>query len=78
LRLFTSRDDPAGREEQFERLYVLLLDASPKSVSINTFRVGDPGKPISISEALDDLLLIVAQRSADLYEFDNGGLRRAT
>jgi hypothetical protein len=29
LRLFTGRADPAGRDEQFERLFVLLVDANP-------------------------------------------------
>ena len=29
LRLFTGRSDPAGRDEQFERLYLLLVDANP-------------------------------------------------
>lgn len=29
LRLFTGRQDPAGRDEQFERLYLVLVDANP-------------------------------------------------
>src|SRR3954470_14002610 len=29
LRLFTGREDPAGREEQYERLYIALVDANP-------------------------------------------------
>ena len=78
LQLFTDRNDPAGREEQFERLYLLLLDASPRSVSIGTYRVGDAHKTVSLASVLDDVLTLVAQRSADLYEFDAGTLRRAT
>lgn len=31
LKLFTGRDDPAGRDEQFEKFYLLLLDADPIS-----------------------------------------------
>ena len=33
LRLFTGRADPAGRDEQYERLYVGLVDASPANAS---------------------------------------------
>lgn len=77
LQLFTDRNDPAGREEQFERLYLLLLDASPKRASVRAYRVGEPDKPIRLSRALDEVLLLVAQRSSDLYEFDNGNLRPA-
>ncbi len=77
LQLFTDRDDPAGREEQFERLYLLLLDASPKSVTVRTFHVGESNNPIPLERALDEVLALVAQRNADLYEFDSGSLRRA-
>jgi hypothetical protein len=77
LQLFTDRNDPAGREEQFERLYLLLLDASPKRVSVRMYRVGEPDRPISVAAALDEVLMLVAQRSSDLYEFDKGSLRPA-
>lgn len=78
LQLFTDRSDPAGREEQYERFYLLLLDASPKNVTISAYRVGQPDTLVPLSNLLDDLLQLVAQRNPDFYEFDSGSLRRAT
>jgi hypothetical protein len=78
LQLFTDRNDPAGREEQFERFYLLLLDASPKSVSIRAFKVGDPKNTIPLEEILNDLLRLVAQRNPDFYEFVDNELVRAS
>lgn len=78
LQLFTNRDDPADREEQFERFYLLLLDASPKSVSIAAYGVGEPTKAVKLNDLVDDLLQLVAKRNPDFYEFDKGTLKRAT
>ncbi len=78
LQLFTNRTDPAGREEQFERFYLILLDASPTSVKLKAFAVGEAKKEVPLSEALDGLLQVIAQRNPDFYEFDNGKLRRVT
>lgn len=77
LKLFTGRDDPAGRDEQFERFYLLLLDASPTVVNIRAFEVGKPQTPIPLSDVIEDLLSIVAERNPDFYELDNGILRSA-
>jgi hypothetical protein len=38
LRLFTGRSDPAGRDEQFERLYLLLVDANPFNPGLEASR----------------------------------------
>lgn len=78
LQLFTGRSDPAGREEQFEKFYVLLLEASPASVDIRAFEVGKPDAPVSLEVVLDDLLRLVAQRNPDFYEFVDGKLVRAS
>lgn len=78
LQLFTNRDDPAGREEQFERFYLLLLDASPKSVSIAAYRVGEPTKAVALNDLINDLLQLVAKRNPDFYEFEKDSLKRAT
>lgn len=77
LQLFTGRNDPAGREEQFERFYLILLDASPDIVTLRPFAVGDGVAQLSINEMLDDLLKLVAQRNPDFYEFMDGKLQRA-
>jgi hypothetical protein len=78
LKLFTGRDDPSGREEQFERFYLLLLDASPKVATVRAFQVGHPGKEVPLQDVFDDLLKLVAERNPDFYEFFEGSLRRAT
>lgn len=72
FRLFTGRQDPAGREEQFERLFVLLLDANRFQPSIKCHEVNDPDSLVSIGEALDELVDLTAERNFDLYEAQNG------
>lgn len=78
LQLFTNRDDPAGREEQFERFYLLLLDASPKAVHTAAYKVGDATTKVPLDEILSDLLRLVVQRNPDFYEYDSGKLKRAS
>jgi hypothetical protein len=77
LRLFDGRNDPAGRDEQYERLYVTLLDATPFSAWWETYRVGRPTEPIALKGALDDMITLVAERNPDFYAADAGVLRSA-
>ena len=72
------RDDPAGRDEQYERFYLLLLDASGSGPRVQTFAVGEPARELSLGEVLDDLLRLVAERNPDFYEYADGRLSRAT
>jgi len=74
LKLFTGRVDPAGRDEQFERLFVLLLEASPEKASVVAYEVGYPDDPIEIDKILTDLLVLVAERNPDFYEVADGRL----
>lgn len=77
LRLFTGRGDPAGRDEQYERLYLLLVDANPFQPTLRCFHVSDPNAPVELGEVLDELVELVAERNFDLYEADGtGNLRR--
>lgn len=78
LQLFTGRNDPAGREEQFERFYLILLGASPMAVSLRAFAVGQPDKEVPLTYIIDDILKMVAQRNPDFYEFVDGDLVRAS
>lgn len=78
LQLFNGRNDPAGREEQFERFFLILLDASPSLVRLRPFAVGNPDREVSMSDIFDDLLRIVAQRNPDFYEFVSGNLVKAS
>ena len=77
LKLFTGRNDPAGRDEQFERFYLLLLEASPTAADIRAYEVGKPDTLLSIDAIMTELLSIAAERNPDFYEMDDGGLRSA-
>lgn len=78
LRLFTGRSDPAGREEQFERLYLLLIDANPFGPSLRCFEVSDSSTEIDIDTAFTGLIQRVAERNFDLYEASpDGTVRRS-
>ena len=76
LRLFTGRQDPAGRDEQFERFYLCLTDANKFQPSFQCFEVNDAGKQIEVSAALDEMMELVVERNFDFYEIDGGKLRR--
>lgn len=78
LRLFTGREDPADRDEQYELLFLVLLDANPFAPSFEVFNVGEPDTEISLEAAFDDLILRVATRNPDFYEAINGDLRNAS
>jgi len=78
FRLFTGREDPGGRDEQFERLYVVLVDANPFKPTWECFRADDPTTPWEFDQVLDDVMELLAERNFDFYEVDGqGGLRRA-
>lgn len=74
LRLFTGRADPAGRDEQYERFYILLVDAAAEAAQVEAFEVGKPDQPVPLEQVLDDLLNLVAERNPDFYEYDDGRL----
>ena len=70
LRLFTGRDDPAGRDEQFERFYVILVEASPSASSVQAYEVGKPDVIVPLDEILTELIGQVAIRNSDFYELN--------
>lgn len=76
LRLFTHREDPAGRDEQYERLYLCLLDANRFQPTFEVYAVGDPATPIPLEQVFDELVNLVAERDPDFYEAIDGSLRR--
>ena len=66
LQLFTGRNDPADREEQFERFYLILLDSARMGIPVPA--VQPPLRPPpSLSAPTDDLFA-----SAPLEEADGG------
>lgn len=74
LQLFTGREDPAGRDEQFEKMYLLLLEASPQAASVRAFEVGNSKDEVPLQEILDELVSRVALRNPDFYECVEGKL----
>lgn len=76
LKLFTGRNDPAGRDEQFERLYIILVDASPFHATAKAFEVGDPDHQVTFESIVDQLIRQVAERNPDFYEYEDGKLIR--
>jgi hypothetical protein len=74
LKLFTGRPDPAGRDEQFEKLYVFLLEASPTVAYVRAFEVGAPEHDVPLEKIFDQLMTLVADRNPDFYEVNAGNL----
>ncbi len=76
LRLFTGRSDPAGRDEQFERLYLILVDANPFTPTYEVHEVGRPEQAVDLSTALDQVIELVAERNFDFYEAIDGDIHK--
>lgn len=72
LKLFTGRNDPAGRDEQYERMYVGLL--KPGTITFAT--AGDGSKAVTLDDIVHEVLALVAERNPDFYEYDDGKLER--
>ncbi|WP_277501384.1 hypothetical protein [Nocardioides sp. ChNu-99] len=68
LRLFTGRQDPAGRDEQYEKFYVLLADLNDTAPSIRAYEANDLATAVPLSEAFDTLVALIGERNFDLYE----------
>jgi hypothetical protein len=74
--LFTGRDDPAGRDEQYERLFIVLLDPNPFSPSYKVYAVGDSKKAVTLDAAFTELIELIARRNPDFHEAVGGDLKR--
>lgn len=77
LRLFTGRDDPGGRDEQFESFFLVLLNAGAANYDLRAFAVGDPRNEVSMETVVDQLVEKVAIRNPDFYEYIDGSLVHA-
>lgn len=76
LRLFTGRRDPKGRDEQYERLYIVLLDANPANPRFDAYLAGQPQTPVPLEQAFDEFLELIAERDPDFYTVEDGVLKR--
>ena len=68
MRMFTGRSDPAGRDEQFERLYLALLDANRFGSQCAFYEVGRPETAVPLSEIFDNIVTLLVERNPDFYE----------
>ena len=77
LRAFTGRSAPSAPEEQFERLYIMLVGANRFQSTFECYAADSPARTISLDDAFGDLVSAVLERNFDAYE-PNGkdGLRR--
>lgn len=58
---------PPGSDEQFERLWFMLVDANPFRPDFTACNVvGDRTTAVDLGEAFDDLVGLVATRNSDL------------
>lgn len=76
LRLFTGRADPGGREEQYERLYIVLFEANLFSPTFVAYEAGQPDEPVSMAQIFDGLIQLTAERDPDFYDVIEGEIRR--
>ncbi len=77
LRLFTGRQDPAGRDEQYEKSYVLLAGLNDTMPSIRAYEANDLVNEVPLSDAFDALVALVGERNFDLYEGLDGHVTKA-
>ena len=78
MKLFTGRDDPAGRDEQYERMYVLLLETAGGQVAVRATEVGRPDATLPLAGIFDTLVALVADRNPDFYEAVEGRIVAAS
>jgi hypothetical protein len=67
FRIFTGRTDPAGRDEQYERFYFGLVEATQFQSAVRFTVAGEPTNEITLDKALDALLKLVVERDPDFY-----------
>lgn len=76
FRLFTGRTDPAGRDEQYEKFYVVLVDFDSDDTELAIFEVNDLETPVSIELMFEELISLVGERNFDLYTGEDGQIRK--
>lgn len=78
LQLFSGREEPFGRDEQFEMLCVCLVDANPFKSNLDVYEAGHPERPLALGDVFDRLIETIATRNFDFYEYVDGNLHRTT
>lgn len=78
LQLFTGRTEPHGRDEQYERLLLCLVNANRFSPRFHVYEVGKPEEALSLEAVFDEVIESLAIRNFDFYEASEGTLKRTT
>ena len=47
---------PSGPRQQFERLYLLLVDANPFNPAVEAYHVSDPSAPVSLDDMMREAI----------------------
>ena len=76
FRIFTNRESPAGRDEQFERLYIVLFGPEGDGTKLRFYLAGDTSEERDVDSVFDDMLLLLEERNPDFYEGKDGSLRK--
>lgn len=77
FRLFTGREDPYGRDEQLEKVFIVRYDANPFSPRFELHEAGHLDEPsITFGQTVDQLLQLIAERNTDLYELRLDKIRK--
>jgi hypothetical protein len=76
LDLFTGRSDPAGRDEQYEHLYIGLLGVGRGKTppTCQFYLVRERDSQLTLDNIIDVTLRTIATRNADMYTYVNGRL----
>ncbi|WP_461385654.1 hypothetical protein [Devosia sp.] len=74
FKLFTGRSDPGGRDEQYEHLFIVLIEASSNPPILKAYAVGDAVNDVPMEEVVNRLVDSVALRNPDFYESIGGQL----
>ncbi len=70
--LFAGRDDPAAREEQYELLYLVILNADKRPPRADIYQVGHAEDKLTLDQVLDRALEALARRNPDFYQVHQG------
>lgn len=77
LLMFTGQSDPAGRDEQFEHLYIGLLNADLRpDTRCDFYDVGSPATPLTLDHVIETALRSVAVRNPDMFVYEAGKLQK--
>ncbi|MFD9889717.1 hypothetical protein ACFWY9_10260 [Amycolatopsis sp. NPDC059027] len=78
VRSLTDRGKPSGQEEQFERCYIMVVDANPFQPSLECYHAKDPVNAVPLEAVFDDLVALVLERNFEFYEPSGSGELRET